>query len=185
LALPCGGRDHSLSAAAELHRAGFRARHVEGAGREERRQGAGAGAGGFRLRPVRGRGLKDVPMNLVLAKTDTQRAADTTFTAARGRLPGAGAVADARAKAFDAYQRTGLPHRRIEEWKYTDLRALVRDVLPLAAGPDAAALARAKTALAQHGAEAAAKLVMVDGAFAPELSDLAALGDGVSAKTLR
>ena len=124
-------------------------------------------------------------MNLVLAKTDTQRAADTTFTAARGRLPGAGAVADARAKAFEAYQRTGLPHRRIEEWKYTDLRALVRDVLPLAAGPDAAALARAKTALAQHGAEAAAKLVMVDGAFAPELSDLAALGDGVSAKTLR
>ena len=27
----------------------------------------------------------------------------------------------------------GLPHRRIEDWKYTDLRMLMRDVLPLAA----------------------------------------------------
>jgi S-sulfo-L-cysteine synthase (O-acetyl-L-serine-dependent) len=63
-------------------------------------------------------------MNLVLAKTDTGRAVGNVLTAARGRLPGAGPVADARAKAFDAYERTGLPHRRIEEWKYTDLRAL-------------------------------------------------------------
>ena len=29
-------------------------------------------------------------------------------------------------------RRTGLPHRRVEEWKYTDLRALMRDAKPLA-----------------------------------------------------
>src|ERR1700749_3256121 len=104
-------------------------------------------------------------MNLVLAKTDTQRAVDSVFTAARGQLPGAGPVADARAKAFEAFERTGLPHRRIEEWKYTDLRALLRDVLPLARHPDAAALARAKTALAQEAVEGAVKLVLVDGIF--------------------
>jgi len=124
-------------------------------------------------------------MNLVLAKTDTGRAVDSVFTAARGRLPGAGPVADARAKAFEAFERAGLPHRRIEEWKYTDLRVLMRDVLPLAPQPDAAALSRAKAALAQEAVEGAASLVLVDGAFAPGLSDLAALGEGVGVKTLR
>ncbi len=35
-------------------------------------------------------------MNLALAKTDTARALGDIFAAARDRLPGAGAVADAR-----------------------------------------------------------------------------------------
>ena len=48
-----------------------------------------------------------------------------------------------RSERFDAQ---GLPHRRVEEWKYTDLRALMRDAKPLAAPPDAAAKARAKDA---------------------------------------
>ena len=124
-------------------------------------------------------------MNLVLAKTDTGRAVGSVFAAVRGRLPGAGPVADARARAFEAYERTGLPHRRIEEWKYTDLRALMRDVLPAAAQPDASALSRAKGALAQEAIEGAARLVLVDGAFAPELSDLAPLGKDASVTTLR
>jgi Fe-S cluster assembly protein SufD len=124
-------------------------------------------------------------MNLVLAKTDTGRAVGSVFATARGRLPGAGLVADARAKAFEAYERTGLPHRRIEEWKYTDLRALMRDVLPAAAKPDASALSRAKAALAQEVIEGGARLVLVDGAFAPELSDLAPLGKDASVTTLR
>src|SRR6201981_2968295 len=107
-------------------------------------------------------------MNLVLAKTDTGRAVGSVFAPVRGRLPGAGPVAGLRAEAFEAYERTGLPHRRIEEWKYTDLRALMRDVLPLAPQPDAAALSRAKAALAQEAVEGAVRLVLVDGAFAPE-----------------
>ena len=124
-------------------------------------------------------------MNLVLAKTDTGRAVGSVFATVRGRLPGAGPVADARAEAFEAYERTGLPHRRIEEWKYTDLRALMRDVLPAAAQPDASALSRAKGALAQEAIEGAARLVLVDGAFAPELSDLVPLGKDASVTTLR
>ena len=89
-------------------------------------------------------------MNVALAKTDTGRALSDAFAAARDRLPGAGKVAERRQQAFDAYERAGLPHRRIEEWKYTDLRALMREVLPLAAAPDAAALKRAKAALKAH-----------------------------------
>jgi Fe-S cluster assembly protein SufD len=124
-------------------------------------------------------------MNLVLAKTDTGRAVGNVFAAARDHLPGAGHVAEVRREAFDTYERAGLPHRRIEEWKYTDLRALMREVAPLAPQPDDAALVRAKAALAQAAVEGAAKLVLVDGVFVAALSDLALLETGVSVRTLR
>ena len=97
------------------------------------------------------------------------------FAVARDRLPGAGKVAEVRRQAFEAFERLGLPHRRIEEWKYTDLRALMREVQPLAPTPDAAALERARGAAKSHAVAGAPKLVLVDGVFAPELSDAAAL----------
>jgi Fe-S cluster assembly protein SufD len=124
-------------------------------------------------------------MNLVLAKTDAARASSETFAAARDRLPGTGKVAEARQQAFEAYERLGLPHRRLEDWKYTDLRALMREVLPLAAAPDAKALARAKAALASVSAVDGCRLVLVDGVFAPSLSDLKQLEAGVRVQTLR
>jgi Fe-S cluster assembly protein SufD len=83
-------------------------------------------------------------MNVVLAKTETGRALSDILAIAQDRLPGTGKVADHRRLAFEAYERVGLPHRRIEDWKYTDLRVLMRDVLPLAPAPDAAALTRAE-----------------------------------------
>ena len=73
-------------------------------------------------------------MNVVLAKTETGRALSDIFAIARDRLPGTGKVADVRRQAFEAYERAGLPHRRIEDWKYTDLRVLMREVLPLGGG---------------------------------------------------
>jgi Fe-S cluster assembly protein SufD len=124
-------------------------------------------------------------MNVALAKTDTGRALSDVFTVARDRLPGAGKVADIRQQAFEAYERVGLPHRRIEEWKYTDLRVLMREVLPLAAAPDAAALKRAGAALKLHAIERVRRLVLVDGAFAPKLSDTANLEKGLGIRTLR
>jgi Fe-S cluster assembly protein SufD len=122
-------------------------------------------------------------MNIALAKTDKGRAMGDIFSAARDRLPGLGQVAEVRRQAFAAYERSGLPHRRIEEWKYTDLRALMGDVKPLAPKPGAAAIERARAALQAHAVDGAAKLVLVDGAFVPELSDAA--GPGVSVRTLR
>jgi Fe-S cluster assembly protein SufD len=121
-------------------------------------------------------------MNLVVAKTDAAR---DIFAAARDRLPGAGPVAEVRRRALEDYERAGLPHRRIEEWKYTDLRALMREVLPLAAAPDAEALKRAEAALASLEAADTQRLVLVDGVFAPALSDLSALESGVRVRTLR
>ena len=124
-------------------------------------------------------------MNIALAKTDTGRAVEeNVFTAARDRLPGTGKVADIRRQAFDAFERIGLPHRRLEDWKYTDLRALMREVLPLAGAPDAAALARAKKALVSLKTDAC-RLVLVDGVLAPSLSNLGALEAGVRVQALR
>ncbi len=119
-------------------------------------------------------------MNVVLAKTETGRALSDIFAIAQDRLPGAGKVADLRRQAFEAYERAGLPHRRIEDWKYTDLRVLMREVLPSAAVPDAAALKRAGAALKLHAIAGVRRLVLVDGVFAPKLSETADLENGLS-----
>ena len=124
-------------------------------------------------------------MNLALAKNETGRALSDSFAVARDRLPGTGRVAEARSAAFEAYESVGLPHRRLEDWKYTDLRALMREVLPLAPAPDAAALKRAATALKLQAVKGARRLVLVDGVFAPKLSDLNALDKGLTVRTLR
>ncbi|MFQ3451998.1 Fe-S cluster assembly protein SufD [Bradyrhizobium sp. UFLA01-814] len=129
-------------------------------------------------------------MDLVLAKAmpedkaNAERASNV-FAAARGRLPGVGRIVDIRARAFEAYERVGLPHRRVEEWKYTDLRVLMRDVLLLADTPDASSLRRAQAAVEQAAFKGAIKLVLVDGVFVPSLSDVAKLGKGVVVRTLR
>src|SRR5450631_1262172 len=124
-------------------------------------------------------------MNVVVAKTETGRALSDTFALARRRLPGVGKVADARQQAFAAYERAGLPHRRIEEWKYTDLRALMREVLPLAEAPDQAALTRAKAALAGQAMAGAIRLVLVDGMYSAELSDAVGLDPDVRVQRVR
>ena len=124
-------------------------------------------------------------MNVALAKTETGRALSDAFALVRDRLPGAGKVAEARQQAFDAYERAGLPHRRIEDWKYTDLRVLMREVLPLAVAPDATALKRAAAALKPHATAGATRLVLVDGVYAAELSDVVGLEAGVRVQTLR
>ncbi|MCW1991210.1 Fe-S cluster assembly protein SufD [Bradyrhizobium diazoefficiens] len=124
-------------------------------------------------------------MNVAVAKTGNGRAVSDLFASAEGRLPGSPAVVAVRREAFETYERLGLPHRRIEEWKYTDLRALVGEVLPLAAAPDAAALKRAADAVKAHAIEGARKLVLVDGVFAADLSDVKALASEVGFKTLR
>ena len=124
-------------------------------------------------------------MNLAVAKTETGRVLGDIFAVARDRLPGAAKVADARRQAFDSYERAGLPHRRIEDWKYTDLRVLMREVLPSAAEPDAAALKRAGAALKLHAIEGVRRLVLVDGVFAPKLSETDNLESGLGVRTLR
>ena len=117
-------------------------------------------------------------------RTAAESALAEEFAQARSRLPGDGAMAAKRAAAFDVFAREGLPHRRVEEWKYTDLRALMREAKPLAGAPDAAAKARAKKAGAMLGDVESRRLIFIDGVFVPELSDVTALEDGLTIGSL-
>jgi len=116
-------------------------------------------------------------------KTAAETALAANFARALGTLPGKGTVAALREDAFRRFEADGLPHRRLEDWKYTDLRALVREAKPLAAPPDATAKARAKDAAAALASLEARRIVFVDGAFVPELSDLADLEAGLTIRS--
>ena len=116
---------------------------------------------------------------VAVIKTAAETALAQTFAQARARLPGDEAIMARRNAAFDLFAKEGLPHRRIEEWKYTDLRALMRDAKPLASPPDVSAKAHAKDAGRVLGDLDARRLVFVDGAFVPDLSDLRELEAGL------
>src|SRR5215470_13527950 len=80
---------------------------------------------------------------VAVIKTAAEQQLEAGWQEAKGRLPGPALL---RTTAFERFAATGLPHRRVEEWKYTDLRALMRDAKPLAEVPDAVAKARARDA---------------------------------------
>jgi Fe-S cluster assembly protein SufD len=105
-------------------------------------------------------------------------AAETQYADALGALPATGAIRDLRAKALSDFIEKGLPHRRVEEWKYTDLRVLMREMAPLAQAPDEKAITEAKKndVLAKIGAR---EIVFVNGTFAAALSSLNGLEMGL------
>ncbi len=121
---------------------------------------------------------------VTIIKTAAETALANAFNQARTRLPGDDVITAQRKAAFDLFAREGLPHRRVEDWKYTDLRALMREAKPLASPPDAAAKARAKSAGKLLGDVETRRLVFVDGAFVPELSDTAGLEPGLEVGSL-
>jgi Fe-S cluster assembly protein SufD len=116
-------------------------------------------------------------------KTPAEQALAETFAAAKSKLPGDGAVATLRAEAFAQFDQSGLPHRRVEEWKYTDLRALWREANPLALPPDAKAKDKAKTVGQELKGLDCRRLTFVDSVLVPELSDLSA-EPGVTIKSM-
>jgi len=114
-----------------------------------------------------------------LIRTAAEEALAEAF-AARAASRAGDPLASRREAAFRRFAAEGLPHRRVEDWKYTDLRALMREAKPLAGPPDAAGIARAKNAGAALAQVKARRIVLVDGAFVPQLSDLAALEPGLT-----
>src|SRR5262249_44336648 len=112
-------------------------------------------------------------------KTAAEEALAEAFAARKAALV-RDPLAAQREAAFRRFAAEGLPHRRVEDWKYTDLRALMREAKPLADAPDAAGIARAKDAAGLLRGVEARRIVLVDGALVPELSDLAALAQGLT-----
>ena len=119
-----------------------------------------------------------------LLKSKAELGLAEQFVAAGPDLPGGPAVAKLRATAFDRFAAAGLPHSRVEAWKYTDLRRLMADAKRLATLPDATARARASEAGGWYAGLGFRRLVIVDGTFVPELSDLGDLEAGLSIQTM-
>lgn len=73
-------------------------------------------------------------MTLAVPKTEAETALAAQFEAVAAGLPGGGWVPGSRARAMRAFVGAGLPHRRIEAWKYTDLRSGLAIAHPPASG---------------------------------------------------
>src|SRR5436190_23865433 len=105
-------------------------------------------------------------VTLIKDAAEQQLAAE--WAAAKAKLPGAAPLREA---AFGRFATAGLPNRRVEEWKYTDLRALMREAKPLAARPDANVFARLKDAGTGLGDLEARRIVIADGYLPPDWTD--------------
>ncbi|PVB63656.1 Fe-S cluster assembly protein SufD [Labrenzia sp. 011] len=126
-------------------------------------------------------------MNASVPIKHTQAESDLIgrFDTARGALTGSVAVTALREAAVSQIRDKGLPHRRVEEYKYTDLRAFMKAAAPMAAAADEATV---RTLLDSHDAFDGLeryRIVVANGAFLPGLSDIEALaGEGVSVASL-
>ncbi len=116
-------------------------------------------------------------MNVQVMKTKAEQTLAESFHELASRLPGNAEVAEARRQAIGRFAALGLPHRRVEEWKYTDLRSLVREALPLALADGAPATeADIAAALGPLAALDALRIVLVNGSYRKALSHVAGAG---------
>ncbi len=95
------------------------------------------------------------------------------YAGVSGALPGArsASVRASREAALDQFALLGVPHRRVEEWKYTDLRALMPEVQPLGGLGGERADVSLEAAIGKPLAHLDAwRAVFVDGRFRADLS---------------
>src|SRR5690606_12869195 len=153
----------------------------------DRRQGAGGRARAVGLRRVHEGGITgsgDYEMNVGLTKTKAEQAFTESFEAVAARLPGSETVGELRRRAIGTFAALGLPHRRVEEWKYTDLRSMLREAFMPAVGKAAApSVADLDAALGPLAAIDAHRVVVIDGAFNAGLST-SQLPEGLIVKPL-
>lgn len=128
--------------------------------------------------------MKGDGMSLPSQLSDTDQALVSGYDAHGKTLPGADHdwLARRRANAMALVGERGLPHRRVEEWKYTDLKAKLKGALGYAA-PD---LGEGDVSL---GADPFAgieghHIVFVNGVFRSDLSDVSGLMPEAMAKPL-
>jgi len=103
-------------------------------------------------------------MTVQMLTTKAEQAILKTFEDNAAHLPGGKSVAELRRAAIGTFASKGLPSRRVEEFKYTDLKANLREAFPLVTG-GASGADTAQGALGSHfGPEFAANAVaFVDG----------------------
>ena len=116
---------------------------------------------------------------ITLMKTPAEAGIAQNFEALKALLPGDAA---ARESAFRRFSERGLPHRRVEAFKYTDLRAAVREAAPFVERLDAAALRDVAQAAVAFAEVDALRLTIVNGHLSREESGLAEVAAGLEAE---
>jgi Fe-S cluster assembly protein SufD len=117
-------------------------------------------------------------MNVAVLKTKAEQGLSEGYAAIADELPGVDDVRDVRERAIGRFETLGLPHRRIEAWKYTDLRNALKEALPPKVGDKTPVTeADVAAALGPLAEIAADRAVFVNGAYRPELSQLVNLKD--------
>lgn len=111
------------------------------------------------------------------ARTPAELMLSACYPAEKAALPGTADVIAIRDAAFGGVETAGLPHRRVEDWKYTDLRARLKTVPPMAGAVDPARLVTLKPAV---DGDEARRLVIANGHYCPKLSDLDCLEAGLT-----
>lgn len=106
------------------------------------------------------------------------------IAAQASKLPGDDSFSGLRSGAREHFAKTGLPHRRIEEWKYSDLRRVMPADLALAGPVANADLDRNMVSSRILKDVDRALLMFVNGDYKPELSDLAGLGELVAIRSV-
>lgn len=117
-------------------------------------------------------------MNATLQKTEVETALAEEFDRMGTKLPGGRAVSALRREAMARFRAQGLPHRRIEEWKYTDLRSALK--VPAAAlivDDTNVSMKEIAAALGPLAALDAYRLVLVNGHYRKELSKHEGIAD--------
>ena len=112
-------------------------------------------------------------MNIAVMKTKAETTLVEAFEQVADKLPGAASVREARAEAIGRFAALGLPSRRVEEWKYTDLRNTMKDALPVVVADETRlTIADVIVALGPLAKLDAARIVLVNGRYRREMTNL-------------
>ncbi len=124
-------------------------------------------------------------MTLQVVKTKAEQALVEQFAGVEAALPGGKSVQKLRRVAIGVFVGMGLPHRRIEEWKYTDLRNMLKEAAkPAPQAPLRIKAADINAALGTLAGHDAHRITFVDGRYERTLSNVKVLGGGLHFKPL-
>ena len=116
---------------------------------------------------------------VTVIRNKTEQTLLALFAKHKDTLQSHGGFATKRAEAFARFEQSGLPHRRIEAWHYTDLRSLLREAPPLASKPQAHVIQKAAEKAWATDSLDATRLMLVNGFYDESISSFA-LPQGVA-----
>jgi Fe-S cluster assembly protein SufD len=115
-------------------------------------------------------------------RTSAETGLSNLFEAARKGFASEEAIA--REEAFRFFEAAGLPSRRVEAFKYTDLRAAMKEAVPPAEAPSPEVAQAAVASAKGFAGLDAARLTFVNGHLIRPLSDLDGLPAGLTVTPL-